>query len=183
MNSYLRQTELLDISDFRSTWTALQSLRGEYFAIYNCGPEAGCSRLHKHLQMLPVSPNFKFFPDREDLDLNTVPYKFLLSRLTVIQETQADQVPTKLHDEYQKLITQAKALLGNGHRTYDYFPHNIVLTKRWLLVIPRCKETSHGLSANAAGMCGMVWVATREQVKKWREAGPAKVLSELGAKR
>ena len=181
IDSYRRQTELLDESDVWAAWTALQSVRTDCCVIYNCGREAGCSRSHKHLQMFPVPPEVVLFPDRDDMRMNLIPYKFFLSRLGGREEDRGLEMRAVLYAEYQRLISKAlDAFTESSTATCDYFSHNVVLTKRWLMVIARRKEAFHGTSANAAGMCGMVWVATSQQVEKWLELGPAKVLSELG---
>lgn len=178
-DSYRRQTELLDASDLKAAWAVLEALQTEHFAIYNCGPVAGCSRLHKHLQIFPASPDFTLFPDRADLDLDRVPFRFFWSRFEARDLSQSEG-RARLYGVYQRLVVEAQAALDARQPSRDYFPHNVVLTRRWIVVIPRCKQTFHDLSANAAGMCGMVWTATREQVTRWREEGPTRVLSELG---
>lgn len=179
LDSYRRQTELLDESDLAAAWMALQSMKTDCFVIYNCGKEAGCSRLHKHLQMFPLPEEFTLFPDQHSF--GSIPFKFSLSRVEGKQGNGNTEMRKILYAEYQALVSKALDIISEPSRvSQDYFAHNVVLTKRWLMVIPRRKEAFQGASANAAGMCGMVWAATSQQVDKWLELGPANILSELG---
>ena len=53
LNSHSRQHEPLDAGDINVAWAMLHSLRdpGDYYVMYNCGEESGCSRQHKHMQV------------------------------------------------------------------------------------------------------------------------------------
>ncbi|KAL1632026.1 hypothetical protein SLS56_004071 [Neofusicoccum ribis] len=59
-------------------------------------------------------------------------------------------------------------------------PHNVILVKDWMVVIPRLKARNGMLSANAAAMIGMVWVNSEEQYNAWIEYGPMKALTDFG---
>jgi ATP adenylyltransferase/5',5'''-P-1,P-4-tetraphosphate phosphorylase II len=50
---YRSQEEFLNETDFQAAWSVVSRLRSKYFAIYNCGINAGRSVEHKHLQVLP----------------------------------------------------------------------------------------------------------------------------------
>lgn len=56
------------------------------------------------------------------------------------------------------------------------------MTREWTVVIPRRADQVSGLSANAAGMMGLVWVSTEEEMEKWKRKGPWGILGELGMK-
>ena len=59
-------------------------------------------------------------------------------------------------------------------------PHNVVLTKEWIMLIPRRSNDFEGVTANAACMVGSVWLMKEAQLDRWRALGPNKVLSQLG---
>lgn len=44
----------MDRTDLEAACTLLNTYERRHLVIYNCGKEAGSSRLHKHLQALPV---------------------------------------------------------------------------------------------------------------------------------
>ena len=49
-------------------------------------------------------------------------------------------------------------------------------------MIPRRTARVGGISANAAGMMGLVWVGTKGEMDEWEKRGPWRVLGELGLK-
>jgi ATP adenylyltransferase/5',5'''-P-1,P-4-tetraphosphate phosphorylase II len=180
LDSFKRQTETLDEADLSAAWSVLQNMKTDHFIIFNCGPEAGCSRIHKHMQVIPRPTDFTLFPDKEGLDLSAVPFKYYIKRLSGQGKTSAN-LPYSLLETYKSLCTEARAAWQSSAKgKSEYLPHNMVLTKRWILVLPRRKCEVNGASANAAGMMGMVWVTNENQMDHWKEFGPAKVLAELG---
>ncbi|OAP65495.1 hypothetical protein AYL99_01467 [Fonsecaea erecta] len=180
LDSFRRQTEDLDKTDLAAAWLVLHHLSHEHFVMFNCGNEAGCSRSHKHMQVIPCSDGFELFPDLETLDPEGIAFSYFVQRLQPeVQETLDSLLPV-----YQWLRHEAHAVWRTcSEDTLDYFPHNMVLTKRWMMVIPRRKVAVQGASANAAGMMGMVWVTNTQQVEQWQRLGLTKVLAELGVAR
>lgn len=181
-DSFKRQTEILDVHDFSAAWTVLQNLEQDYFVMFNCGNEAGCSRLHKHMQVIPCSGGFTLFPDR-DTKKEKVPFRHFLRRIPNggPRSTEGGSIP--LVGVYQELLEDAFS--GKKRSKNDgvqYYPHNVVLTTRWLMVIPRRKATFHGASANAAGMMGMIWVTSDHELQCWKDQGLSNVLGELGTR-
>ncbi|KAI5806039.1 ATP adenylyltransferase-domain-containing protein [Geopyxis carbonaria] len=171
-DSYRRQTDPLDADDLRAAWTMLTNDKPQMM-IYNGGPKAGCSRVHKHLQIWARQPSL--FPDVEPTP--TIPFKYFLHRFDATIPLDLEQ----LVEIYNRFVKKCRELLGvvDG----ETVPHNVVLVKEWLLVIPRRKGAVagvSGVSANAAGMVGMEWVARQEQVDAWMEIGPGNVLADLG---
>jgi ATP adenylyltransferase len=57
-------------------------------------------------------------------------------------------------------------------------PHNVVLTKEWMIMMPRRTNDYEG--ANACGMMGLPMMSSQETQQKWIDVGSAKILSELG---
>jgi ATP adenylyltransferase len=56
VDSYRRQNEFLDTEDLTTAYEMLQSLKvadRDHYAFYNCCREAGSSRDHKHIQIIP----------------------------------------------------------------------------------------------------------------------------------
>ncbi|KAH8763495.1 ATP adenylyltransferase-domain-containing protein [Hyaloscypha sp. PMI_1271] len=174
-NTFIPQSDHLTESDLAAAWTVLSSLtRGKYIVIYNCGFEGGSSVGHKHLQILPrpkKEEGFEFFPDLLGIDSDTstvpkIPFRYSVKKL--LPSPSAAQ----LIGIYKSLVEQARVKEAAGH--------NVLLTKDWMLVIPRTKGRKGILSANAAAMAGMVWVTGEEEVRQWVEAGPMKLLCEFG---
>ncbi|KAL9102142.1 MAG: hypothetical protein Q9163_002673 [Psora crenata] len=173
-----RQCEPLEETDLRAAWTALGLLEGEHIAIYNCGQKAGSSRTHKHLQIFPRPADFTLFPDRRPNETTNVPYVYDIIRFEDVDPTTAGW--ERIVDEYTACLRRARTGLGI-HEGKDV-PHNVVLVKGWMVVIPRRKARLGAASANAAGMMGMVWVKTEEELEEWKRHGPSHCLGEFGVR-
>ncbi|KAL5431090.1 hypothetical protein PMIN05_009738 [Paraphaeosphaeria minitans] len=78
---------------------------------------------------------------------------------------------------YQNL----RSHLALGHRA----PHNVVLTKRWLMVIPRRlgRIADGEMAANSAVMVGMVWMTKEHEYELWTRGDPMKFLPDFGVPR
>ena len=63
-------------------------------------------------------------------------------------------------------------------------PHNVILTRRWILVIPRRQAAvATTAGANALGMLGVIAVATQEEADSWIRLEMREGLRELGVPR
>ena len=178
-DSYRRQSEQLDIEDFKAVCDILPLMGDPHFAIYNCGAKSGASRQHKHIHVLP-RPS-RLFPDDRHFDPAKIPFLYLLQYLDkgVIGSRNAPQV---LLQKYQNLLEKAKQASGNCSGDAEY-AHNVVLTNEWLIVIPRSRASFEGIATNAAGMVGSVWLNGDGQLDDWKAKGPKKVLRHLGLPR
>lgn len=183
-----RQSETLSAEDLSLSASLLQGAKTPHYIIYNCGREAGCSREHKHLQVFPKPgmdedghDMFRYFEDASGqgpADIPMVPFKFLLHRF---KEGELDH-RERLKEIYDNFVAISKDLLGITESS-DYCPHNIVMIKEWIMVIPRVKANVEGVGPNAVGMLGLLWTTKQEMVDKWKELGPARILQEVGVKR
>ena len=174
LDSYRRQHQPLALDDFMAALEVLRLFPSMY-VIYNCSEAGGCSRTHKHLQGL-LGPPFAFdHMLRASEGKAKVPFKFFLNRfvqdLTNISASDVLQV-------YETLIGKTRKLL-DIHED-DICPHNVVMWKDSLIVIPRRAGFTEGASANAGGMMGCVWVPERKNVDEWERIGYANVLQRLG---
>ncbi|OCK75510.1 hypothetical protein K432DRAFT_429370 [Lepidopterella palustris CBS 459.81] len=192
-DSFRRQHHPLEIVDFAAVCDVLSSLdsgTGKYFAIFNCCSQAGASREHKHLQILPRVGDF--FPDDRDFDMKNIPFKYFLHYLEFPSSTPSSHTsplssvftdpkgPHYLQALYDTLLGYARSSLRIVGEKEAICPHNVVLTKEWLLVIPRRSNNFKGVTANSAGMVGSVWLANEDQLEGWKMAGMTEVLAELG---
>lgn len=175
-DSYRRQDEPLDFDDFQAVLDVSARLQGHHYALYNCMEPAGSSRRHKHLQIFDVPADFSLFPDRHLGDAAKVPYRYFLQRFG-----SASPSARELLDIYKKLLSDATCTLSTESSSQaKTCPHNVVLVKEWMLVIPRRKSNVNGVSANGAGMLGMVWVTDEAKLEQWKSLGPRWTLSQLG---
>ncbi|KAJ5232059.1 hypothetical protein N7468_005015 [Penicillium chermesinum] len=184
VDSYRRQHEPLARADLDAGWSVIDALRAEHYVFYNCTFRAGASRQHKHLQIVPApgaseeyAAGYRFFPDYEGVGPGAewrAPFTYFLVRWEGAR-LDADF----LLEKYLGLLQKARVALGVAVEEQE-IPHNFVLTKRWMMVIPRRAKVSHGLTANSAGMLGSMYIISQEQLDAWKEAGPTNVLAGLG---
>ena len=77
-----------------------------------------------------------------------------------------------LLEQYIKLLQMLRVLPGSAH--------NMILTDKFLMVIPRSRHWIDGFTANAAAMVGMVLCNSEEQYEGWMRLGPTEALKEFG---
>jgi ATP adenylyltransferase len=146
----------------------------EALGFYNSGPDAGASQPHRHLQLvrlplgpdpLPLAPLLRA-PDRgvgvsPDLD-----FRHALCR--------RPPDPAQGLDRYRELM----AFAGADHR-----PYNLLVTRDWMLLVPRRAAEWQGIEVNALGFAGALLVRDRQALERVRGAGPFAVLGGVGLSR
>jgi len=145
---------------------------GEYpsLGFYNGGETAGASQRHKHLQLIPLPQ--EGVPIQALLDRGeTLPFNH---RLISMRD---DCNEGTLFEQFVALLDS----LGIGAREqagtlWQSAPYNLLLTRRWMLVVARSRECFRGISINAMGFAGSLFVRDQEQIEWIRESGPLAVL-------
>ncbi|KAF2448346.1 hypothetical protein P171DRAFT_428443, partial [Karstenula rhodostoma CBS 690.94] len=179
LDSYRRQSELLDASDFQAAldMLAIPGIGSELYVIFNGGQEAGCSRVHKHLQGLRgPPPAFGNFVDEGRR--GSVPFRFFAHHFA---EGFAGVRGERVVGVYLGLIERAKEALGLPGSA-SVCPHGLFMWRDWLVVIPRRRSGIEGTKASAAtaGMLGSVWLSDEGPVEDWVRLGLRDVLGQLG---
>ncbi|GKZ29573.1 hypothetical protein AbraIFM66950_005605 [Aspergillus brasiliensis] len=189
-DGYRRQYEALDLDDFRSIWSLLSTFHTtDYVVFYNCGQDGGCSRLHKHLQLIPTPSNlFASFLDARDGEREPprVPFEWFYHRLN-----SRDWDPERLLEIYNHLLEQATKTASRDPSenpksvpSTSASPHNFILTKRWMVVLPRRRAAVNAeAGVNAIGMLGYIVVATQKEIDNWVRLGLTDSLRQLGVAR
>lgn len=185
------QTDGLNEADFGAAWEALEGMGETYMVIFNCGPDAGASVAHKHLQLIPVAEHVRKHPfpteRREVVGMCTGLDEVVVSTvLTFLEPHAIDGLP------YQHMIMTLPQTVSVGP-LYDIYsntlrrfgiepsePHNMLLTTNWLMVIPRRRAWISEVAANAAAMIGMAWCKSEEQYQGWQRRGIGNVLRGMG---
>lgn len=174
-DGFRRQWEPLDIDDFTAAHEGISLFSGRHLLLFNCGINGGCSRLHKHMQLLPAPDPDKYtlWLDAEEPQL---PFKFFIHRFQ-----DGLPAPSKLLGVYETLLRKAEKVVDDAPVEGEAaIPHNVIMDQNWMVVIPRRSSSWGGVGANAASMLGMVWVHNEETMNIWLERGPANVLARLG---
>jgi ATP adenylyltransferase len=184
------QETLLTAGDFVALAACLREF--DALAFYNAGPAAGASQTHKHLQLvpLPLGGGSAGVPIEPLLDaargrrgVCTVPgfgFRHAYARFDARSPADAVAAGHSLQSLYEKLF-EAAGLRGidRDGETRQSAPYNLLVTRRWMLVIPRSRECYGTLSINALGYAGSLFVRDDEEFETLRRAGPVSVLREL----
>jgi ATP adenylyltransferase len=177
-DGFKRQYAALDIDDIKAALQVLASLKTRrHLLFFNCGIDSGCSRMHKHMQVFPT-PDPEQFPLWPDSKTSEPPFKAFICRF----KPQAGPPPAEvLAGFYRELLRRAEKSVG--HVTLEgeaALPHNVIMTRDWLVVIPRQAASWDGAATSAPGMLGMVWLHNEETMNLWVNRGPVNVLRRLG---
>jgi ATP adenylyltransferase len=80
-------------------------------------------------------------------------------------------------DCYSALLeaTGLKAIEANGELLQSA-PYNLLFTRRWMLLVPRSGECVEGISVNALGFVGSLFVRDAAQMQVIKRLGPMTVL-------
>ncbi|KAF4442822.1 putative phosphorylase [Fusarium austroafricanum] len=174
-DGYRRQQEPLNIEDFRAVHAFIGMQESEHLLFYNCKPEAGCSRNHKHLQAIPkTSYDGNSWFNLEHCK-DALPFKYFEMELP--QELS----PEAMLALYQEGLHQVEQALDQ--KTTEETgapPHNILMDRNRMVMIPRRAAGIDPLGANSGGMLGMIWVKSEEAMHQWLEIGPDKIIAAGG---
>lgn len=175
------QSAALDAGDFAAACALLGRLDGLVF--YNGGRRAGASQPHKHLQWVPSAlwPGATGLPVdapiRRALDARSrpavadLPFEHALSACGPVASASA------LHEAYVELLQRiGRAPRQPGTPCEDY---NLLLTRRWMMAVPRSREDWEGIGINALGFAGALLVRDEAQAALARSIGPSAILEAV----
>ena len=178
---------LLNEADFAALWSCLQAFPSLGF--YNGGEAAGASQRHKHLQIIPVeddslhtsAPWLPLMDEHAVSDRITLvaelPFRHALIGLDVAN---ADAAGMTLRDAYFKLLKHTERNPDPETAQRQELPYNLLVTPRWMLLIPRSQERWHDISINALGFVGAMLVRDEEQAADLKSSGPLAALTAVG---
>jgi ATP adenylyltransferase len=154
---------------------------------YNAGREAGASQSHKHLQLvpfdatiapLPMEPLFRFA--RTDGTVPGLPFRHAYAPMDQDWTNPNKNCGASFHACYRKLLHAAglsvDPTVGSHASTA---PYNLLVTRRWMLFVPRSRECFEGISINALGFAGAFLVNDMQQCATLRQFGPMAVLQRV----
>lgn len=185
---FAHQETLLDAADLQALSLCLAEYEGLGF--YNGGTVAGASQPHKHLQLvplplidssgpaIPIDPLLRTIP--RDAKVGAVPgfpFPHAFVALDSALATQPRVFAEALYEGYQTALqaTGIEAIRVDG-ASHQSAPYNLLVTRDWLLVIPRCQAEFAGISINALGFAGSLFVKDQEQLAVLRRWGPLAAL-------
>jgi ATP adenylyltransferase len=83
-------------------------------------------------------------------------------------------------DCYRALLQAVglRAVQVNGE-LHQSAPYNLLVTRRWMLLVPRSAECAEGVSVNALGFVGSLFVRNAAQMQVIKTLGPMNVLQRV----
>lgn len=170
----------LVVADFAALAGLLGSLGGLGF--YNGGCEAGASQRHKHLQWIPESPQSDCLRRLTvGLEVSDVPpmratrHPKLGWRHSFVRLDASTRSAESLHAAFATACRHC----GLDAAASPMQPYNLLLNTDWMLVLPRRREDFEGISINALGFAGSLFVRHPDQIARIREVGPLTVLAAV----
>ncbi len=194
--AFEHQESLLTRRDFAALWRCLREY--ESLGFYNSGTLAGASQRHKHLQLVPLPlvtrPDGSDLPLDELLDaslssegtitqLDLFPFRHAFVRLGPFDETDLAEQSTHLLDCYRRMLCQVGIDLPRSEAVSVATPYNLLVSRRWMLLVPRLRECTGSISLNALAFVGTLLVHNSKQLEQLRQMGPFNALQAVAMPR
>ncbi|MGH7255158.1 MAG: ATP adenylyltransferase family protein [Nitrospirales bacterium] len=185
--AFEEQETLLTVQDFEAWLACLGEMDGLGF--YNGGQEAGASQRHKHLQVvpLPLAPEGPSIPIEPLLasaqykgPIGTAPGLPWLHAIARMDSTWTAQPANGAHQALQtyyallRAVGMLEGVPDPGQRQRR--PYNVLLTRKWMWLVPRSQECVDSISVNALGFAGALLVNNERQMALIKERKPMTVL-------
>ena len=186
--SFEHQETLLTPADFSALFACMSEIQG--LAFYNGGTMAGASQTHKHLQLVPLplvahgpAVPMEALLRGEGTDCAGVPFAHAFARLSAAIPSEPLAAAEQAYGLYLDLLTQLGGKVSGGKAgPRQPFPYNLLIADGWMLIVPRVAELYRGISVNALGFAGSLFVKDRRQLELVRAAGPMQVLTAVAGR-
>ena len=192
--AFEEQETWLTAADFEALWLGLGEIDGLVF--YNAGKTAGASQRHKHLQLLPMplGPGSPSFPTEQLVARAQFqqgigiaagfPFVHAIAPLHALLAQPARMVAVETLALYIKLL-QSVGLWHDaatpGSRQAGAY--NLLVTRQWMMVVPRVQESFEGIPVNSLGFAGTLLARNRDQLMHLKHIGPLTLLLQVAVPR
>lgn len=160
------QEQLLGADDFAALAAVMEGF--DSLGFYNGGHDAGASQGRKHLQLVPLPLSAEAarpVPLEPQITSGALPFRHAYAPLASAEE---------MHERYRELLARAGITALADDR--QSAPYNLLATRRWMLVVPRRREHVEGISINALGFAGSLFVRNDEELERVRRLRPMNML-------
>jgi len=162
--AFAEQSGLLNLADFSAIATVLDQVDGLIF--YNGGPSAGASQTHRHFQLVP-----------KDLGAGVLPVE------AAVHNWQCDpqqRIYPFVHRLHGLPNWQAETLLEAWQKLeYSWQACNLLITRQWMLVVPRTQASFDGVAINSLGLAGGLLAKSQPELTLIRRLGPMALLGQV----
>jgi sulfate adenylyltransferase (ADP) / ATP adenylyltransferase len=184
--AFEEQEAWLSLQDFEALWATLAEIDG--LAFYNGGKAAGASQRHKHLQLIP----FPFIPSKTTIPIETTfasaQFQNFIGKIPHFSFIHAFvkfdfgweisiKKAAKLTLEYYRKLIETVGLPFEGNRQTGAY--NFLMTKKWMLLVPRSQESFESIAVNSLGFAGALLVRNQEQLELLKQYTPLTLLKKV----
>jgi ATP adenylyltransferase len=196
------QESLLTLNDFEALFAGLCGLADlsgpGVLGFYNGGRLAGASQPHKHLQLvrlpigregpaLPIEPLIEAaHPDRLVDGVPGMPFRHAFAWLELDlaeQPLAAAGLAYKVYRGMLDALFPAPEDAAWKREGCQPAPYNLLVTRRWMLLVPRVADEFASIPVNALGYAGSFFIWSDEQWEALKTHGPMTVLAAVALPR
>ena len=164
------QTDPLGAGDFAALAAVMRTQGGLGF--YNGGYVAGASQPHKHVQWIPALPPMaRVLPA-----LLADPSVALRFRHAFAPLNAGHWAPGDRGAALAACYRECLARLDIAPDQAPLRPYNLLVTRGWMWLIPRRAEHWNGMSINALGFAGSLFIKSSAELPALQAAGPLNAL-------
>jgi ATP adenylyltransferase len=184
---FVHQDILLDAGDFGALVAAMAG--AHTLGFYNGGRDAGASQPHKHLQLVPLPlgadgdvPMAALFPQTGEglRSIPGLPFRHVFARLPSGLWSDPAAAAGTLHALYRAGLERLDIPgVARDGACWQSHPYNLLVTRRWLLLVPRRRESTDGIAVNALGFAGSLFVRDADQLERVKRLGPLSLLGSV----
>jgi ATP adenylyltransferase len=183
------QETLLTAPDFEAMWLCMREF--DSLAFYNSGEVAGASQAHKHLQLVPLPlgaggertpiegllTEASFEGSVGQGSLGTLPafhFSHSLAHVSHLKSASPSEAARATKAIYLEML---RGWVESGTPR----PYNLLVTRDWMLFVPRSVEMHGSISVNALGFAGSLLARDEGELGVIRKRGPLGILEDVGA--
>lgn len=186
--SFEKQEAPLTLKNFEAVGICLAELNGLVF--YNSGKLAGSSQSHRHLQMIPLP-----FASSSELPIESIiaqaqfrdgigtvsafPFLHAIIRLGVDWSNSPAAAQSMLVNYHRLLNAVHLSYQDEYANIFHLNAHNLLITREWMLIIPRIQPYFESISINALGFAGIVLVKEESQLQRIKKSGLISILKSV----
>jgi sulfate adenylyltransferase (ADP) / ATP adenylyltransferase len=177
------QENWLTLEDFEAMQLVLAEING--LAFYNGGKLAGASQRHKHLQLVPVpfvkgETKIPIAPAIEsaifDGEIGKIPVFNFEHSLVKLNSARSAK---DLLEIYHQLLRSVGFIGDRPEGKKQTNSYNLLATREWMLIVPRCLESFQSIGINSLGFAGAMLVRDRQQLEIVKNCSPLKLLENV----
>ena len=183
---FVDQETLLTPQDFYALCWSMNEFPS--LAFYNGGKVGGASQPHKHLQLVPLPLSGAETSTPMDAIIRTTQLSHSPQTISTLPFThRIAALPEDLLD-----ISSTSEILFQCYRAmlddlglspiekdgiwWQTSPYNLLVTRDWMLLVPRAREKIKDISINSLGFAGSLFVFDETALQRVHEIGPMQVL-------